>query len=458
MAEDKFKDFGSIGPIPENRVLGPAARGLAALKRGLGHVPLPEVLGGDLGNLVVGSAPEEVDKWAHGFSPFYDQSGGFNPTLRPDRYQGVLDAALLPVGEAVGLTKLAGKGVKKGIATLAGDVTKTGAEDEARRTFLKGTAGTAGAAAAAKILPKVLEKDAAKAVEKGTMFDYIDAIKNAEHDAYETMNALEHNAFETMNPLPSSTGSRKAIRDRILQEKLAKLAKDPRFTPAQRRAYEEYTKAFEGRMNGLKGNAPDEPRRAAQVKEFLDEGKRVDAAKRKLGWVPPEEVYGKVMKEGEYQNPLTGERFVRDGDRVRYHYPPHEQSKEGIRTKPLDEYEVEHYAGPRGGIDSEHGARHEFAKQRWYGEDYRDIPHGEMRKPSRFDPDNEVSVAQWQRYNELKAEREAAKKARTEFHLNKFAKEHPRLHKALTDFSQGWGTNYKAGGSIENTTHDRKLI
>jgi hypothetical protein len=428
MADDRYTDY--IGEIPENRVLGPTARGLAALKRGLGHVPLPEVLGGDLGSVLIGSAPEEVDKWAHGFSPFYDQSGGFNPTLRPDRYQGVLDAALLPVSEAVGLTKLAGKGVKKGIAALAGDVTKTGAEDEARRTFLKGTAGTAGAAAAAKILPKVLEKDATKAVEKGTMFDYIDAVNNAEHDAHHIAQALPREP---------------EVYSKVLAEKKAQLAKDPRFTPEMRKAYEEEKSAFKDYMKSDSNNV--------EKYEF-----KWNSAKRNMGWVPPEEVYGKVMKEGEYQNPLTGERFVRDGDKVRYHYPPDKRGKEGIRTRPLDEYEVEHYAGDYGGVGADSGARREIAIQRWYGEDYPNIPHGEMRTPSRLNPDSETSVAQWQRYNELTAEREAARKARKDFHLNKFAEEHPRLHKALTDFSQGWGTNYKAGGSIENTTHDRKLI
>jgi hypothetical protein len=60
-----------------------------------------------------------MDKWAHGFSPFYDQSGGFNPTLRPDRVAGVLAAATLPIRELTVPAKLAGRGAQQIVEDLA---------------------------------------------------------------------------------------------------------------------------------------------------------------------------------------------------------------------------------------------------------------------------------------------------------------------------------------------------
>lgn len=107
MAKDDDYD---VWQAPENPVLGATARGLGALRRGLGVVPLPDVLGGDLGHLIMGKSPEEVESWAKGFSPFYENRGAF-PQLRPEHYQGIVDTAFLPVAEATGIAKLAGRGI-----------------------------------------------------------------------------------------------------------------------------------------------------------------------------------------------------------------------------------------------------------------------------------------------------------------------------------------------------------
>lgn len=170
-----------IGEIPENRVLGAASRGLAGLKRGLNYIDLADIATAGhgipalpkvdgprhgAGDLLLGKTPEEVDAWAHGFSPFYENRGAF-PQLRPNHFQGVLDTALLPVAEAKGLASLARTGMRKGVSALAGDVAKTGATDLERRNFVKKAAATAGAGAiASKVIPKLLEKDVAKGVEK----------------------------------------------------------------------------------------------------------------------------------------------------------------------------------------------------------------------------------------------------------------------------------------------------
>jgi hypothetical protein len=185
---DKERD---VWQTPRNAGIGVLADALSAGKRGLNYVQLADLLGSPMlagtavrrnlasgneglgvGDLLLGQAPEEVDRWSYGDSPFYEQHYGFNPTIRPDRRGNIVDTAMLPVAETAALAKLAGRGATK-VAEKAGikSLLKEAAEaekpvDKGRRAALKGLAAVPAAAVAAHVAPKLLEKTAAKDVEK----------------------------------------------------------------------------------------------------------------------------------------------------------------------------------------------------------------------------------------------------------------------------------------------------
>lgn len=169
-----------IRPTPQNTSLGVASRGLRAV-RDIGNVvPLPEFLGGGLGNALFGQSPEEVENWSYGNSPLKERVEGVSPRY-PDfkrgRAQNVVDVAFLPAAEAVGVAKLAGglaSKAGKGLSAAVKAATEGGV-DMSRREVLRKLGNAAGAAAAtttglgglkelAKRLPKVLEREAPKAV------------------------------------------------------------------------------------------------------------------------------------------------------------------------------------------------------------------------------------------------------------------------------------------------------
>ena len=166
MAEDV------IEPIPRNRLLGVASDGLRTARTKLDYVPLPEFLGGGLGHLLVGQAPEEVNEWSYGNSPFYEFRGdNVLPHVRPERAQGLVDTALLPAAEAVGVAKLAGRGLR-GMAETASRAVNAPAS-VSRRKFVKDAGTVAAGSTAAAAVPavvKMLDKrpaTAAKVVANG---------------------------------------------------------------------------------------------------------------------------------------------------------------------------------------------------------------------------------------------------------------------------------------------------
>lgn len=196
-----------IGPIQRNPVLGAASDGLRTIKTGLNKVPLPQWAGGGLGNLMLGDAPEEIHNWSQGFSPFYDMSyGGGNNLLRvrPERAQGVMDAMLLPVGEAIGAAKLTGKGLR-GMASAANRAVSGTGTAMGRREFLKNAGGAAAGVGAAAAVPSVVRKvmhaaegaapdllkAGAKAAVRATPHEYYGAIRAAQKAAYEARLAAQ---------------------------------------------------------------------------------------------------------------------------------------------------------------------------------------------------------------------------------------------------------------------------
>lgn len=192
---DKDRD---VWQAPRNAGVGALADALAAGKRGLNYVdllkllapPVPAYANRDniqyerpdtrepklgLGSLLLGEAPEEIDRWSYGDSPFVDNYYGTAATagrLKPDRRFAMLDTALLPVAETVGAAKLAGRGATKvaekaGLKSLPKDAARVEKSvDTGRRATLKGLAAVPAATAAAHVAPKLLEKTAAKDVEE----------------------------------------------------------------------------------------------------------------------------------------------------------------------------------------------------------------------------------------------------------------------------------------------------
>lgn len=149
---------------PRNNLLGAASDGLRSVRGALDVVPLPEVLGGGLGQLLIGKAPEEVNEWSYGNSPLRETPQGprLLPQFRSDRGAGVVDTALLPVAETVGLAKLGNYGLRK-MGEAVGRRLDTPAE-AGRREFLQQSGALTGAAAAGAAVPPVV-KGAAKLLD-----------------------------------------------------------------------------------------------------------------------------------------------------------------------------------------------------------------------------------------------------------------------------------------------------
>jgi hypothetical protein len=210
-----------VWQTPRNAGVGVFADALATGKRGLNYIDLIKLLSPPvpayanrgniqydqprdaklgLGDVLLGNAPEEVDRWSYGDSPFYEQHYGFNPTLRPDRRANILDTALLPVGEAVGAAKLMGRGATKaaekaGITSLLKDsAPAVKATDGGRRAVLKGLAAVPAAAAAAHVAPKLFEKTAAKDAEKiaGKAAKAATQVKLTPHEYHAARAEAEH--------------------------------------------------------------------------------------------------------------------------------------------------------------------------------------------------------------------------------------------------------------------------
>jgi hypothetical protein len=436
-----------VWQTPRNAGVGMLADALTAGKSGLNYIdlikllspPVPTYANRDnipyqipdpknpmlgLGDATLGSAPEEIERWSQGNSPFYEQHYGFNPTIRPERRMNMLDIALLPEVKLLAAAKLMGRGATKaaekvGIKSLLKDsAPAVEATDEGRRAALKGIVALPAAAATAHFVPKLLEKSVEKTVTPGSMFDYIDALNKAHHDTYRTADALLHHVANSPESGYFHEGEfLEDSKNKILAEKLDRVNKDPRFTDEQRKAWKEY-QTIEEKVN----SAPYDH----ETGTYEDSSIPVEHEKaaRNIGWRPPEEIYDTVMENGVYQDPFTGLTYKRAGDRVLVEHHSVIKGNKPFATKLLDKESVENWA--------EHHSSHFGTGDdmtRWYGEGYDSklVPHKEKLPTIR------------------------------NFHLDNFIKEHPTLYKALSSF-EGSGAIYKSGGSIENTTHNRKLI
>lgn len=161
--------------IPQNSVLGTASEGLRKLRSGLDVVPLPEFLGGGLGQAMIGKAPEEVERWSYGESPFKTNPthSPYIPEFKPERMQGIADTAMLPVVEALALGKLAGAGLRSGYNAVVDAAMHGGPNQfyqQSRREFMKQAGAVAGTAAAAGVVPPLLSRGL-RALDSGVVRD-----------------------------------------------------------------------------------------------------------------------------------------------------------------------------------------------------------------------------------------------------------------------------------------------
>lgn len=248
----------AIRATPQNPLLGAVSRGLGSLRSGMGGV----------GDFLIGRAPEEIEDWSYGFSPFKENPSGSRIPIevRPGREEGLMDTLGLPVAETYGLARLAGAGAKKAIGKAI-----SGATEEGRREFLKkaGQVAAGGAAAvAAPDLVKAIGKEITPAVKKlksvkvigpspEGFFNIMEGITNqawkASNDAFNKMSLNEYeNLAQKLLNLPNSerwvidegdiggaTMGEKAVKDHLfdmyqkeLHDKLRdKLRENPSYKP-----------------------------------------------------------------------------------------------------------------------------------------------------------------------------------------------------------------------------------
>lgn len=165
MAEERSKP--GFRATPQNPLLGATSRGIRKARETLDYVPLPDLLGGGLGSLLMGDAPEEIERWSYGSSPFYSTEYGTPAMIgrmRPERVGPMVDTVGLPVAEAYGLAKLTGKGLKAAGRKVAGAAEKP--VEQGRRKFIKDAGLAAAGATVARTTPDILDNLATKAVDE----------------------------------------------------------------------------------------------------------------------------------------------------------------------------------------------------------------------------------------------------------------------------------------------------
>jgi len=129
-------NYPSIGPAPvKNETLNLIAKLLRSGKGLANNVELPEwvpMVGGEgLGDLVLGQAPQEIEQWSYGNSPFVKES--VIPMLKPNRRDSFADTAMLGIDLIPGATPAtrALRGMPVGLSTK--DVGDNTLEELAKR-------------------------------------------------------------------------------------------------------------------------------------------------------------------------------------------------------------------------------------------------------------------------------------------------------------------------------------
>jgi hypothetical protein len=329
-------------------------------------------------------------------------SQGFSPfyqgtlNMVPGREQGVIDTASLPL---IGAGKLLGRGAE-GIGSLARNAIEGTATDVGRREFLKkagpAAAGTAiGAMAAPKILEHLLSEQVPAATEEA-------ATRVVSPHDYHAMRAeakvrAEHSAYETASNMHEGTPESWHDHWNATHDKAhAELLDDLHSRVEPHPTEEEINKKYNANIHG------DE--------EYL-------ADRLKQGWLPTDQswladqfpnvetVESRLRSGGEYVNPFTGNRaFMRNGKIKWTNGLKSDDTPRGIYSKTM--FEVPY--GHRGNGVFSTDAHHANARQKLGLAD----EYGYYNGPSKRTP-----------FDEPEPDGE-----------------------------------YKRGGFVERTTHDRKMI
>jgi len=336
--------------IPQDPVLGAASGGLRSLRSGLDVVPLPEFLGGGLGQAMIGKAPEEVERWSYGESPFRQNPthSPFLPQFKADRAQGVADTALLPLAETAVLGKMAGAGLRSGYKAVA-DAALHGGPDQffqqSRRDFLKKSGAVAGTAAAAGAVPPLLNRGlraldsdvakpaasvAAKAVARASPAEFARLVRIHHAGTLKALADLEHSNFQPIhlaenidfhNFIRTPEGKRwQAAKDADVENipHWSEIAPMRESAPLQE-AFEAKKKAFYDERRDLLAKQREDPKWhgyktidemedewLAAGKSYKEAGQLRKAEMRNRGWLPDSEVETKIKFGGKHVDPDSG--------------------------------------------------------------------------------------------------------------------------------------------------------
>lgn len=169
--------YGTIAPTPRNPYVGAVADAAGGFRDFLDQARVPNgvpLVGGmGAGELLVGQAPEEIDRWAYGMSPFVDKDvPGYSglrgiPEIQTKRTGPLADTLFLgadAAGAGLGVRALGRAGGRQAMRSFNNAIDDTG-RDASRRQFVK-NAGVIGAGAAAAAATPDLLKGLAKGVAK----------------------------------------------------------------------------------------------------------------------------------------------------------------------------------------------------------------------------------------------------------------------------------------------------
>jgi len=159
---DPEDEYGTIAPIERSPYLGAAADAATGVRQFLNRAQIPYL--GGAGNLLVGEAPEELDRWAYGFHPFKDRavpgySGLRIPEIQEKRAGPVADALFLGAdvtGLGMGTAALGKAGVRGAARQFQNAVSDAGM-DASRRQFVKNAGIVGGTAAVASATPDIVK-------------------------------------------------------------------------------------------------------------------------------------------------------------------------------------------------------------------------------------------------------------------------------------------------------------
>lgn len=161
--------YGTIAPTPRNPYVGAVADAAGGFRDFLDQARVPNgvpLVGGmGAGELLVGQAPEEIDRWAYGMSPFVDKDvPGYSglrgiPEIQTKRTGPLADTLFLgadAAGAGSGVRALGRAGGRQAMRSFNNAIDDTG-RDASRRQFVKNAGAIGAGAAAAAATPELLK-------------------------------------------------------------------------------------------------------------------------------------------------------------------------------------------------------------------------------------------------------------------------------------------------------------